>query len=245
MFFLSWSLRSLVFPSLVRRRDKQLRSDSFQLGMVTFWIPLAGQKCSFDHAFRHLALFSKVGFKIRGEIQRVFSILKQIFHALNRVIVLGELWNSPWFYYNGSWFLLLEIIKVMGFPVYRYVWKFLKIFRINGGKKNGVGAPGDHTNHAKVKGSLKKDKHRNSKCFSQTNEKSFVILTVQKFNLKYLKVKTWNSFLLIIYRTKGKWVNFLAQWRSWSNHRDWNIVILIFCILFYPLVIIANMPFCI
>lgn len=78
----------------------------------------------------------------------------------------------------------------MGFPVYRYVWKFPKFFRINGRKENGVGAPGDHTNHTKVKGSLKKDKHRNSKYFSQMNEKSFVILTVQKFNLKYLKVKT-------------------------------------------------------
>lgn len=78
----------------------------------------------------------------------------------------------------------------MGFPVYRYVWKFLKIFRINGRKKNGAGAAGDHTNHTKIRESLKTDKHRLSKYFSQMNEKLFVILTVQKFNVNYLKVKT-------------------------------------------------------
>lgn len=46
--------------------------------------------------------------------------------------------------------------KNNGFPGYRYVRNFLKIFRINGRKKNGGGTAGDHTKCTKVKESVKK-----------------------------------------------------------------------------------------
>lgn len=99
--------------------------------MGTFWIPLAGQKCSFDHVIRHLALFSRAGFKIKGEIQRVFTRLNQIFRALNWVttfgafeIVTGSITTVLDFfmrnYKNSGFFFTLQICM-----------EFLNIFRIN------------------------------------------------------------------------------------------------------------------
>lgn len=199
----------------MRWRDEELRSDSFQHGLGTFWIPLAGQKCSFDYVFRHLALFSRAGFKIKGEIQRVFTMLNQIFHALNWVTAFGafEIVTSS---IKMVFDFFMRNYKNNGFfPVCKYIWSFRTSLKLVWEEKWSWSGCWPHQPHKSQRG-LKENKYRNFKYFSQMNEKSFVILTVQKFNLKYIwMLKSEVHFLVIICRTlKGKWVNLLAQWPS-------------------------------
>lgn len=118
--------------------------------MGTFWIPLAGQKCSFDHVIRHLALFSRAGFKIKGEIQRVFTRLNQIFRALNWVTTFGAFEIVTGSITTVFDFFMRNYKNNGFFSVCKYIWSFWTFSELMWEEeKNGAGVAADHTQKSK------------------------------------------------------------------------------------------------
>lgn len=125
-----------------------------------FLNPCSRIKVSFDPIFRHLAL--SLWLQNKGRHPKSVQYTKTNFPGVKMSnCFLGTLKQSL-VLLQWNLISLLEIIKIMDFPVYRFVCKFLKVFRINGSNKNGPGEVGDHTNHTKIKVSLKTDKYRNT-----------------------------------------------------------------------------------